>query len=107
MILKKGKKNKCNHKGHLKKFSRKCWESVGINQWPLTQKCNLNNIFHEHKGHFATGKRALLKTWGGGGLAPWPPGSYAPATIVFCNENAKLSLMTVLALTYVIDFCDR
>ena len=38
------------------------------------QKCNLNNIFHVGKGHFATGKRALSKTWGGGG----PPGSYSP-----------------------------
>ena len=27
-----------------------------INQRPLRQKCNLNNIFHEGKGHFATGK---------------------------------------------------
>jgi hypothetical protein len=64
--------------------------------------------------HFSRTQRALrhrkkgtFENLGWGGLAPWPPGSYAPATIVFCNENAKLSLMTVLALTYVIDFCDR
>ena len=31
-----GRKNKCHHK-----------------------KCNLNNIFHEGVGHFATGERAL------------------------------------------------
>jgi hypothetical protein len=64
-------KNKCNHKGHLKIFFRKCCENVGINQRPL-QKCDLNNIFHEHKGHFSTGKRALLKTWGLGPPAPPP-----------------------------------
>ena len=39
---------------------------------PLGKKCNLNDIFHARKGHFAPGKRALGKTWGGGG------GSYAP-----------------------------
>ena len=33
---------------------------------PLGKKCNLNDIFHARKGHFATGKRALGKTWGGG-----------------------------------------
>ena len=60
-----GKKNKCNHKGPLKKFP----ENVGLNQ---RQKFNLDNIFHEHKGHFATEKRALLKTWRGG-FAPLPP----------------------------------
>ena len=37
---------------------------------PLAKKCNLNDIFHARKGHFAPGKRAL------GGAAP--PGSYAP-----------------------------
>ena len=56
-----------------------CYENVGINQRPLRQKCNLNNIFHEHKGNFATTKRALLKTCGA--LTPCPPGSYAPAYI--------------------------
>jgi hypothetical protein len=60
------KKNKCNHKGHLKKFP----ENVGLNQ---RQKFNLDNIFHEHKEHFATEKRALLKTWRGGALLPSPP----------------------------------
>jgi hypothetical protein len=45
-----------------------------INQRPLGKKCNLNDIFHGGKGHFAPGKRALLKTWGRG----CPPGSYAP-----------------------------
>ena len=49
-----------------------------INQRPLRQKCNLNNIFHEGKGHFATGKRALIKTWAGLG-PPGPSGSYATA----------------------------
>jgi hypothetical protein len=34
---------------------------------PLGKKCNLNDIFHARKGHFAPGKRALGKT------------SYAPA----------------------------
>jgi hypothetical protein len=34
-----------------------------INQRPLGKKCNLNDIFHGGKGHFAPGKRALLKTW--------------------------------------------
>ena len=47
------------------------YENVGINQRPLRQKCNLNNIFHEHKGNFATTKRALLKTCGD--LTPLPP----------------------------------
>jgi hypothetical protein len=44
------------------------------NQRLLGKKCNLNDIFHGGKGHFAPGKRALLKNWG-----VWPPGSYAPA----------------------------
>jgi hypothetical protein len=26
----------------------------------IIKKCNLNNIFHEGKGHFATGERALF-----------------------------------------------
>jgi hypothetical protein len=87
-----GKKNKCNHKGHLKHFSRKCCENVGINQRPLRQKCNLNNIFHEHKGHFATEKRALLKTWVGLGPPAPPPGSYAPV----CEwESTTLSSYTL------------
>jgi hypothetical protein len=31
----------------------------------LGKKCNLNDIFHGRKGHFAPGKRALWKTrWG-------------------------------------------
>jgi hypothetical protein len=38
----------------------------------MSQQCNLNNIFHESKGHFL----CLLKTWGG--LAP---GSYVPVRI--------------------------
>jgi hypothetical protein len=57
-------KNKCNHKS---KVIRR-------------RKCNLTDIFHDGKGHFATGKRALLKTGGGGlgPLAPHPLCSYAP-----------------------------
>jgi hypothetical protein len=41
-----------------------------IIQRPLGKKCNLNDIFHGGKGHFAAGERALLKTWGG--LVPTP-----------------------------------
>jgi hypothetical protein len=33
---------------------------------PLVKKRNLNDIFHARKGHFAPGKRALCKSWGGG-----------------------------------------
>jgi hypothetical protein len=46
----------------------------------VSQKCNLNNIFHEGKGHFANGKRALFvfsENLEGWGLAT-PPVSYAP-----------------------------
>ena len=46
----------------------------------MSQKCNLNNIFHESKGHFATGKRALFVSFDNLGW-PWPPGSYAPVRI--------------------------
>ena len=48
---------------------------------PLGKKCNLNDIFHARKGHFAPGKRALGKTWGA-----WPPGPYAPA----CKPHWRL-----------------
>jgi hypothetical protein len=34
------------------------------------------NFFPGKKGHFATKKRALPKTWGA--CPPLPPGSYAP-----------------------------
>jgi hypothetical protein len=44
----------------------------------IVKKCNLNNIFHEGKGHFATGERALFVfSENLGGLGP--SGSYAPA----------------------------
>ena len=49
----------------------------------LGKKCNLNSIFHAKKGHFAPGKRALGKTWGG--WPPWPSGSYAPASNVWTS----------------------
>jgi hypothetical protein len=38
----------------------------------VSQKCNLNNIFHEGEGHFATGKRALFVSFENLG-GPWPP----------------------------------
>jgi hypothetical protein len=43
----------------------------------VSQKCNLNKIFHEGKGHIATEKRALFRFsenlgGGGGGLGPLP-----------------------------------
>jgi hypothetical protein len=44
-----------------------------INQKPLGKKCNLNDIFHGGEGHFAPGKSALLKSWGGGHVPPMPP----------------------------------
>ena len=46
----------------------------------MSQKCNLNNIFHESKGHsVATGKGALfVSSENLGGLGP---GSYAPVRI--------------------------
>jgi hypothetical protein len=36
----------------------------------MGKKCNFKLItfFTQQKGHFASGKRALGKTWGGGGL---------------------------------------
>ena len=40
----------------------------------IIKKCNLNNIFHEGKGHFATEKGhflCFLKTWGEPSYAPW------------------------------------
>ena len=46
----------------------------------MSQKCNLNNIFHESKGHFATGNRALFVSSENLGW-PWLPGSYAPVRI--------------------------
>jgi hypothetical protein len=60
----------------LKKFSGNIIDS-SFQKCPLGKKCNLNDIFHARKGHFAPGKSALGKTWGA-----WPPatpGSYAPA----------------------------
>jgi hypothetical protein len=39
----------------------------------IIKKCNLNNIFHEGKGHFATGERALFvfsENLGGAFLCP-------------------------------------
>jgi hypothetical protein len=49
----------------------------------VSQKCNLNNIFHESKGHsVATGKGALfVSSENLGGLDPLAPGSYAPVRI--------------------------
>ena len=54
----------------------------------MSQKCNLNNIFHESKGHFATRKRALFVSSENLGWPlpplpppPPPPGSYAPVRI--------------------------
>jgi hypothetical protein len=81
----RGRGEKCYRKGHLKNFSRKCCGNAGINQRPLMQKCNLNNIFHVGKGHFATGKRALSKTWGGGG---WPPRFLLPC-VWTANDNSS------------------
>jgi hypothetical protein len=66
-------------------FSRKWKHFSGNNidssfqKYALVKKCNLNDIFHARKGHFAPGKRALGKTWGEPG-PPGPPGSYAPAS---------------------------
>jgi hypothetical protein len=58
----------------------------------LGKKCNLNDIFHARKGHFAPGKRAFGKTWGA--CPPPPPGSYAPARTpytapVILHQNCK------------------
>jgi hypothetical protein len=56
--------------GYIKKFSGYIIfspEMKSFQKCPLGKKCNLNDIFHARKGHFATGKRALGKTWGGGG----------------------------------------
>ena len=39
----------------------------------MGKKCNLNDIFYGGKGHFAPGKRALLRSWGGGHVPPVPP----------------------------------
>jgi hypothetical protein len=50
-----------------KKFSGNNIDS-SFQKCPLGKKCNLNDIFHARKGHFAPGKRALGKTWGA-----WPP----------------------------------
>ena len=51
----------------------------------LGKKCNVNDIFHTRKGHFAPGKRALGKTWGA--LAPPcpPPGSYGSGVYYMCS----------------------
>jgi hypothetical protein len=52
---------------------------------PLVKKCNLKDLFHARKGHFAPGKRALGKTWGA-----WPPrflrpwfGEILPSVMIF------------------------
>ena len=60
----------------MKKFSGNNRDS-SFQKCPLGIKCNLNDIFHARKGHFAPGKRALGKTWGGL-PPPAPPGFYAP-----------------------------
>jgi hypothetical protein len=44
---------------------------LSFQKCPLGKKCNLNDIFHARKGHFAPEKRALGKTWGC--LAPPAP----------------------------------
>jgi hypothetical protein len=59
-------------------FSRKRKKFSGNNidssfqKCPLGKKCNLNDIFHARKGHFAPEKGHLAKL-GGGGLAPPVP----------------------------------
>ena len=69
------------------------WGGGGAND----TKYNLNNMFHEGKGHFATGERALFvfSELNLGGLAP--PGSYAPVhyipiIIEKYNINIQISL---------------
>ena len=56
----------------------------------MGKKCNLNDIFHGGKGHFAPRERALLKTWGGG-CPSWQPGSYAPEVGRFMLANSGLN----------------
>ena len=55
----------------IKKFSGNQIDS-SFQKCHLGKKCNLNDIFHARKGHFAPGKRALGKTWGGPGPLPVP-----------------------------------
>jgi hypothetical protein len=64
----KERKNKCNHK-----------------------KCNLNSIFHEGKGHFATRERALfVSSENLGALAPLVPTPPEYCLSSEVNENIKL-----------------
>jgi hypothetical protein len=62
-------------------FSRKWKKFSGNNinssfqKCPLAKKCNLNDIFHARKGHFAPGENALAKTWGPALLPPPVPTS--------------------------------
>jgi hypothetical protein len=78
-------------------FSRKWKKFSGNNidssfqKCPLGKKCNLNDIFHARKGHFALGKRALGKTWGG--LARWLPRFLRPCSEVVSNRQFVTSLL--------------
>jgi hypothetical protein len=64
------------------------------NQRTLRQKCNLNDIFHEGKGQVATGKMALLKTWGV--LAPLPPS--IPTPLLMCMYMKEFENLTVCSI---------
>ena len=74
----------------IKKFSGNNINS-SFHKCPLGKKCNLNDIFHARKGHFAPGKRALGKTWGA--WPPWPPGSYAPAFLSYAYRNGLVAII--------------
>ena len=85
-------------------FSRKWKTFCGHNinssfqKCPLGKKCNLNEIFHARKGHFAPGKRALWKTWGAWPsrfLRPWISRQF---TEMWNNVNSLVNYLVVNSL---------
>ena len=79
-------------KGH---FSECNGEEGGGGDKCNHKKCNLNNIFHEGEGHFATGERALCHRRDDTFCVFWKLGGLAPLFLSPCSDlNCTQELLT-------------